>query len=109
MSNQFGRPVAFVLLACIVQHSSPVALAEHVAHGDLGAPQVVGHDSAMLFQMVLQQDGQVFDALPRNLLIIFLVLSFMIPIMKYIYRLVRVQVQLFLEAANQDEEEELIE
>jgi hypothetical protein len=33
----------------------------------------------------------------------------MIPIMKYIYRLIRVQVQLFLEAANQDEEEELIE
>jgi hypothetical protein len=55
--------------------------------------------------MLLQQGREIFPALPRNLLILFIVLSFLIPIVKYVFRLLKAQVELFLAAANQDEED----
>lgn len=63
----------------------------------------------MLYPMLLQQEKELFPALPRNLLIFFLVLSFLIPIIKYAYRLIKAQVEQLLAAAAEGEEDELVE
>ena len=58
------------------------------------------HD--LLLHMVLQQQ---IDPLSINLISFFIVLVFMIPIIKWIFRQLKAQVELFLAAANQEDEE----
>ena len=91
-----------------------LAVLVYAPHGnqDLAAPRAIGdgNGAGMLYPMLLQQEKDLFPALPRNLLIFFLVLSFAIPVAKYVFRLIRAQVEELLAAANQDgEEEELME
>ena len=89
-----------------------LAVLVYAPHGnqDLAAPRAIGdgNGAGMLYPMLLQQEKDLFPALPRNLLIFFLVLSIVIPFAKYIYRRIKVQVQeLLAAAANEDEEERL--
>ncbi len=112
-----GLFVAALMLAVIVQHCSPAPAALlHLATAcDIGdsftgtGQQHDGRAPGMLYPMLLQQEKELFPALPRNLLIFFLVLSFAIPLAKYIFRLIKVQVQELLAAAANEEEEELLE
>ena len=97
---QSAVALALALLAFSVGHTF---LAHDSALADITSLQCEGH--GMRYPMLLQQENEIFPALPRNLLIVFLVLSFMIPISKYVFRLIKAQVQLFLAAANQDEED----
>ena len=58
------------------------------------------HD--MLLHMVLQQ---AIDPLSITLISFFLAIIFLIPIIKWIFRQLKAQVELFLAAANQEDEE----
>jgi len=58
------------------------------------------HD--MLLHMVLQQE---IDPLSIRLISFFLAIIFLIPIIKWIFRQLKAQVELFLAAANQEDEE----
>ena len=58
------------------------------------------HD--MLLHMVLQQ---AIDPLSVTLISFFLAIIFLIPIIKWIFRQLKAQVELFLAAANQEDEE----
>jgi hypothetical protein len=104
-----GRRVAVVelLLAVLAVQSCPCARADHAAAAGSGALQ---YEGGMLLPLLLQQEGEVFAALPRNLLILFITLSFMIPILKYVFRLLKAQFDLFMAAAAQDaDDEEMLE
>jgi H+/gluconate symporter-like permease len=56
----------------------------------------------MLLHMVLQQ---AIDPLSVTLISFFLAIIFLIPIIKWIFRQLKAQVELFLAAANQEDEE----
>jgi hypothetical protein len=56
----------------------------------------------MLLHMVLQQ---AIDPLSITLISFFLAIIFLIPIIKWIFRQLKAQVELFLAAANQEDEE----
>jgi hypothetical protein len=100
-------PVVGLLLAVLTMQSCLCVRADHTATAGSGALQ---YDGGMLLPLLLQQEGEIFETLPRNLLILFLTLSFMIPILKYVFRLLKAQFDLFMAAANQDaEDEEMIE
>ncbi len=100
-------PVVGLLLAVLAVQSCPCARADRAAAAGSGALQ---YEGGMLLPLLLQQDGEIFDALPRNLLILFLTLSFMIPILKYVFRLLKAQFELFMAAAAQDaDDEEMME
>jgi hypothetical protein len=86
--------------------SGPLSFAQDSDLNDIKSTPFDIHSHLLL----LQQSSDIFPALPRNLLIVFLLLSFLIPILRYVFRLLKAQVQLFLAAANQDDEDlELIE
>jgi hypothetical protein len=103
---------ATLLLSIMLQGSARpcCALADHAAaahaHNVNGAPQCEGHAHDMMFPMLLQQDKDILPPLPTNLLIVFLTLSFVIPLIKYIFRLLKAQFDLFMAAANQDQDDE---
>jgi hypothetical protein len=100
-------PIVGLLLAVLAMQSCPCVRADRAAAAGSGAPQ---YDGGMLLPLLLQQEGEIFETLPRNLLILFLTLSFMIPILKYVFRLLKAQFDLFMAAANQDaDEEEMME
>jgi hypothetical protein len=91
-------------------HGSPGSPALLTAPRDIGERDGDGVAApGMLSPMLLQQERELVPALPRNLLIFFLVLSFFVLIFKYVYRLIKAQVEQLLAAANQDEEAELME
>jgi hypothetical protein len=93
------RSIALVLVLCIT-NIGPSSLAHDPDLFDINSTPC-----DVPYPMLLQQERELFPALPRNLLILFLVLSFLIPIVKYVFRLLKAQVELFLAAANQDEED----
>ena len=100
---------AMLLLWIMVQGARPCcALADHAAaaHAHNGAPQCEDHAPDMMFHMLLQQDKDILPPLPTNLLIVFLTLSFAIPLLKYVFRLLKAQFDLFMAAANQDQDDE---
>jgi hypothetical protein len=100
-------PIVGLLLAVLAMQSCPCVRADHDAAAGSGALQ---YDGGMLLPLLLQQEGEIFETLPRNLLILFLTLSFMIPILKYVFRLLKAQFDLFMAAANQDaDDEEMME
>ncbi len=84
--------------------SSARVYATHVAPPHINAQPFEGHALDTPFAMLLQQGG--IDPLPLNLLIFFISISFMIPILKYIFRLLKAQFVLFMAAANQDQDDE---
>jgi hypothetical protein len=99
-----SMPSAIALaLMVLISNAHHVVFAQDSSFFDLMPPQCEGF--YMGFPMLLQQEKEIFPPLPRNLLILFLVLSFMIPVTKYLFRLLKAQVELFLAAANQDEED----
>jgi hypothetical protein len=93
----------FMLGFCIVCNSALVC-ADHAAPPLISAPSCEGHALDMPSGMLLQQGG--IDPLPLNLLIFFIAISFMIPILKYIFRLLKAQFVLFMAAANQDQDDD---
>ncbi len=59
----------------------------------------------MVHSSLLQQQRDIFPAVPTNSLLLFLVLSFVVPVIKFVLRRIRAQIEELLAAANQDDED----
>ena len=93
-------------LALLIVSSFPVALAHETVLFDLRSVKSLQCEArSMVYNLLLQQEREIFPSLPRNLLILFLVLSFLVPIVKYVFRRLKAQVEELLAASNQDEED----